>query len=197
MFYDFRISFMEKIETVARILKEFGFSGACIVLRETNELESIREIIQDLDFKFMIGLELCEERIELMKEIKKFDYLVFRDPSYKTARMLVEKKKINCIYFKDRFIIDDVLIKKLSESGVALEFCFGDILNSDNIKRSIILKKMMLIAKMCEKYNASCLITSGAENVFGLRNRNSLENFGRIIGFSRTKKFFSLPERRK
>jgi RNase P/RNase MRP subunit p30 len=189
---------MDKIERTAKILREFGFSGACIVLREINELEKVREKIQDLkDFKFMVGLELCEERIELMKEIKKFDYSVFRDPSYKTARMLVDKKKVNCIYFKNKFIIDDVFIKKLSESGVAIEFCFGDILNSNRIKRSIILKKMMLIAKMCEKYNANCLLTSGAENVFGLRNRNSLENFGRIIGFSKTKKFFSLPNREK
>jgi RNase P/RNase MRP subunit p30 len=189
---------MDKIERTAKILKEFGFSGACIVLREINELEKVKERIQDLkDFKFIVGLELCEERIGLMKEIKKFDYSVFRDPSYKTARMLADKKKVDCIYFKDRFIIDDVLVKKLSENGVAIEFCFGDILNSDRIKQSIILKKMMLIAKICEKYNTNCLITSGAENVFGLRNRNSLENFGRIIGFSRTKKFFSLLDRRK
>ncbi|MCW1310045.1 MAG: hypothetical protein QXP04_05105, partial [Candidatus Nanoarchaeia archaeon] len=151
MFCDFRICFSEEIDEVRKLLQKFGFDGACIIMEDLSSYEKTKKKILDINinnFKFLFGLELSSGKIDLLKNRKEFDYFVFRDPSYNIARMLVNKKKVDCIYFSKKFYFNDILAKKMKQNKIALEFCFNDVLNADGKERSVILWNMIVAAKI-------------------------------------------------
>ncbi len=80
--------------------------------------------------------------------------------------------------------IDYVIAKACAEKGIAIEFCFANVLNSSGRRRSQLLARMMQNVRICRDCKCAMVITSGAKDEFGLRAPLDLMAFGILLGMS-------------
>jgi RNase P/RNase MRP subunit p30 len=80
--------------------------------------------------------------------------------------------------------IDYVIARSCAEKGIAIEFCFANVLNSHGRRRANILARMAQNVKICRDTDCDMIITSGATEKYGLRAPRDLIAFGTILGMS-------------
>jgi len=80
--------------------------------------------------------------------------------------------------------IDYVIAKACAEKGIAVEFCFANILNSFGRKCSQLLSRMAQNVRICRGCSCDMVITSGASEKFGLRAPRDLIAFGVLLGMT-------------
>lgn len=139
----------------------------------------------------------AKDRNELMKELKKrADYYVLCDASYQIRRMAVEKALVDCLANLElsrkqdhthyrRSGMDHKLARFASETKVAVEINFNNVLKSDGMRRAVILGRMMQNIKLCLKYNTPIVLTTGAKNKWEVRSPEDLISFASVLGLEK------------
>jgi RNase P/RNase MRP subunit p30 len=80
--------------------------------------------------------------------------------------------------------IDYVIVRACAEKGIAIEFCFSNVLKAHGRKRSQILARMMQNVRTCRETGCKMIITSGARGYYELRAARDLMAFGIILGMA-------------
>jgi RNase P/RNase MRP subunit p30 len=80
--------------------------------------------------------------------------------------------------------IDYVIARACAEKGIAIEFCFANVLNSHGRKRSQILARMSQNVVICRYSGCDMVITSGASEIYASRAPRDLMAFGIVLGMS-------------
>ena len=80
--------------------------------------------------------------------------------------------------------IDYVIARACAEKGIAIEFCFANVLNSHGRKRSQILARMAQNVQICRYSGCDMVITTGATEIYGSRLPRDLMAFGIVLGMS-------------
>jgi len=82
--------------------------------------------------------------------------------------------------------IDLVIARACAEKGIAIEFCFANVLNSFGRRRAQIMARMMQNVKLCRLAGCSMVISSGARDKWAARAPRDLMAFGVLIGMTLT-----------
>jgi ribonuclease P/MRP protein subunit RPP1 len=144
------------------------------------------------------GVEIKPKTInELIKQVKKFkkaNFIILTTQDYEIKRRAVDKSLVDAIAHNEteskrskrnyRYSgIDHVIAKKCAETNVSVNICFNDFLNAEN--RGIILGRMKQNVRLCLKYKAPIIISSGAENTNELVPADNLVAFAEFLGMNR------------
>jgi len=80
--------------------------------------------------------------------------------------------------------IDHIMARFMQDRCIAIEINFAEVLNSYGILRARILGRMMQNVILARKYNTPVVITSGAQDRWGLRAPRELMAFGKCMGMT-------------
>lgn len=78
--------------------------------------------------------------------------------------------------------LDQVLCKLAKKNKIAIAFNFNLVLNSEAMKKSQILGRMMQNVRFCRKYKVPIVIASFAAKVNEMRSAHDLVSFGISLG---------------
>lgn len=195
-FYDLKVWYKkEEAKKIVERASELELKGICLVYNFQNlygvlgylkEIERLRKEFGDsIDIVTGVLVEGKKERSLLEKIIKvrrKVEVvLVNSNGNYKINRFACNRKEVDilCNFWDEKGIgIDHICIKDAKENRVFFELCFGEYLSNQKI-----LIKFRECARVFKKSNAPVIITSGAENVLGLRKGMDLASLLSIFDF--------------
>ncbi|MBR9679391.1 MAG: hypothetical protein GON13_03940 [Nanoarchaeota archaeon] len=167
--------------------KNLGYANYFIVLE--NKYEKTKKIT---------GVEIKPKTVnELNKQVKKFknaNFIILTTQDYEIKRKAVDNSLVDAIAHNElekkrskrnyRYSgIDHVIAKKCAENNVSVNICFNDFLNAEN--RGIILGRMKQNVRLCLKYGAPIIISSGAEKTSELVPPDNLTAFAEFLGMNR------------
>lgn len=125
------------------------------------------------------------------------DLLVFLGGNEELTRKVSELPQLDIILHpeKDRKDsgIDQVVAEQAAENSIAIGFDFS-MLRGSRKRKSHILGHWRRNLKLCEKYDAPYIITSGAEDRLELRNPRDLESIINSLGFDGRKAVSKYPK---
>jgi len=161
-YYDLDIRFWERdLESYAGSL---GFRKICCFSPEGNGVEIKGRGQNDLNFKREGKLILfLSEDIELLKRAC--------------------RKDVGMLLFP-RFLPDAGLIKTAAENRKPFEIPISMILNKKASDRAFMISKISFFLKMCNKYGADFVLTSGASSKFLMKSPAELVSLGQALGLS-------------
>ncbi len=192
-FYDLHVHTSLSIgeNTVAETVemaKKLDLAGLGIVrYYSSGKLEEIPKSDIDLIVALIIKPTSAEELNEIVKKIRKrAEILMVHGGDYDINRAACENSMIDILCHpelgrKDSGL-DHICIKAASENNVAIEINFREILESYNKHRTYNLSAMEKNIKLCKKYDANVVITSGAVSKWGMRSGRELASIAHLLG---------------
>jgi ribonuclease P/MRP protein subunit RPP1 len=176
------------VDEVVEMAKRLGLSGLGIVRYYTGRVEKIPER-KDIDLvsAMIIKPDNGEELDALAKKIRnKVEILMVHGGSYDINRAACENSMIDILCHPELGRrdsgLDHICVKSAQENNVAIEINFREILESYKRQRVYILSSMMKNIKLCNKYNAHAVTTSGAVTKWGLRSGRELAAITNLFG---------------
>ena len=194
------------VEEMSSMANKLGFSGIGIVRYSNNIIDlpnvevsphisgKVSEILnsQKLENIDIIScVEIQTKNVEeLDKEIKrvrnKSEIVIVSGGDYDINRAACENSMVDILAHpeldrKDSGL-DYVCIRSAKENNVAIELHFKSFLESFKRKRTNILNKMGKNVKLCNKYNAKIIVSSGAITKWGMRSGREMSALAKILG---------------
>lgn len=80
--------------------------------------------------------------------------------------------------------LDQVMVKLMAEHGIAVEFNLSEILDTYGMLRSQTIAKMHQNLQLVRKYGALFILTSGAQDKWGLRAPHDMIAVGKMLGMT-------------
>jgi RNase P/RNase MRP subunit p30 len=158
MFYDFWIENPD--EETKKLLVKLGFSGACIF----NAIAEDKELV------------LIKGKAVKNKSSENADFIVLENSDEKVQRAAIKNSSVDGI----RAFVRYPAIREMAEKKIALVLCFSDLLNSNDLRKTIYLMRRSI--SLAKKYKTPIVIASGAKNKWELRAASELVAFGEVLG---------------
>ncbi len=173
------------IEDMVAMGMQLGLEGIAIVQYHDNlqELPEIDHIISAIILK----PETSEELNTLANKFRnKCDLLLVHGGLYNVNRAACENPMIDILCHpqlgrKDSGI-DHICAKAAHENNVAIEINMRQILESSRRHRIYVLSSMERNIKLCKKYGAPVITTSGAASKWGMRSGREMSAFAYLMG---------------
>ncbi|MEM7819668.1 MAG: RNase P subunit p30 family protein [Candidatus Aenigmatarchaeota archaeon] len=176
------------VEEIVEFAKKLGLSGIGIVNYYPGNIEKLQKIEGiDLVSCIMIKPKNPEELDKLAKKVRnKAEVLMVHGGDYDINRAACENSLIDILCHpelgrKDSGL-DHICVKAAGENNVAIEINFREILESYKKNKIYIISSMNKNIKLCKKYNAKIITTSGAVTKWGMRSGRELAAIANILG---------------
>ena len=185
------------LEKIVDYSKNLGLSSICLVdhIKDKNKdnLGKIKETIAqiDTDLEILIGAEICTDSPDIMQsQVKKLrnkaDIIIVSGGISKINRAACEMPMVDILAHPERGRkdsgIDEVMAKLAHKNSVAIELNFKYVLHSYNKIRSHLISHMKTNVRLAKKYDATIIISSGAESALDLRAGRELASLGTLVG---------------
>jgi len=198
-FYDFHIhsEFSEgesSVEDIAKRAKLLGFKGICIVeyFKNLNRMKNLRKTILEISKKIgidiFIGFE-AKTLVDLKKLVgmrKEYDVLLVSGHDLNLNRKAVQTKEVDVLthpeFNRKDSGLNHVMARLAAKNHVAIEINFREILQSSKNTRSHILHNMTENVRLCKKFKAPVMISSGASSHWQLKDPKILISMGCLLG---------------
>jgi ribonuclease P/MRP protein subunit RPP1 len=151
------------------------------------------------------GIEIkpktTSELRSLIKKFGKADFTILTTDDYDVKRVAVDKALVDVIAHNERGSrrsnrnyrhsgVDHVIAKKCAENKVSVNICFNDFLKAKD--RGVMLGRMRQNVRLCLKYGAPIIVSSGAERLDELVPADNLVAFAEFLGMNRKQAVQSL-----
>jgi ribonuclease P/MRP protein subunit RPP1 len=198
-FYDFHIhsEFSEgesSIEEIAKRAKSLDYKGICFTtyLDNKSKIKKIREITsrtsKKIGISIFIGFQArnVSELERLIRLRREYDVLLVKGSDLLLNRKAVETKEVDILthpeYNRKDSGFNHVMAELAAENNVAIEVNFREILNSSKNTRANIMHRIKNNVKLCKKYKAPVIISSGAVTHWQLKDPKILISMGCLLG---------------
>ncbi|MFQ6050587.1 MAG: RNase P subunit p30 family protein [Candidatus Hydrothermarchaeota archaeon] len=177
--------------------KKLGLNGISLTdlsdRMEWKTLENNRKAIYEEldDFKILLGAEIKgTSTYELKKQIKKFrkkcDLILVHGGDLKINRWAVKEKEVDILAHPELYRqdsgLDHGMVRLAEKNDVAIELNFRNLLSTSHSSRARLIEKMRKNLRLCLKYNARVIVTSGAHSTYDLRGPYDFRAFLHILG---------------
>jgi len=186
------------VEEIVEMAKRLGLSGLGIVRYYTGRIEKIPER-KDIDLvsAMIIKPDSKEELDAIAKKIRnRVEVLMVHGGNYDINRAACENSMIDILCHPELGRrdsgLDHICVKSAQENDVVIEINFREILESYKRQRVYILSSMMKNIKLCKKYNANVITTSGAITKWGMRGGRELAAITHLFGLDLGKSISSV-----
>ncbi len=203
-FYDFHIhsKFSEgesSIEDIVKRAKLLGFKGICIVeyFENLNRMKNLRkiisEVVEKIGINIFIGFEAksSDELKKLVRKRREYDVLLVKGHDLNLNRKAVQTKEVDILthpeFDRKDSGLDHVMAKLAAKNNVAIEVNFREILQSSKNTRSHIIHNITENVRLCEKFKAPLIISSGAVSHWQLKDPKILMSMGVLVGLDLNK----------
>ncbi|WP_459201979.1 ribonuclease P protein component 3 [Methanococcus sp. CF] len=173
-----------------KTLKRFGWDGSVAV---QNHDEYSEEIINNAveygekhEFNVFSGVKIStKNQNEMEKAVKKYrnkvDILLVEGGEIKINRRVLEMNDVDILSTPELNRLDNgldhILARLGSTNRVAIELNFGSLLKSRNYDRAKILWAFQRNLKLAKKYDTPVVISSGANDIYGIKAPGDLRGF--------------------
>jgi len=193
-YYDLHID-SEKLEEIIEMAKLLGFSGIFVNVQNIEERrlnENLKQFLspeKNNEIELIRGVIIkAKNKEELKAQIEKYrrkvEIIAVYGGDYEINRLACEDNRVDILYHpelgRNDSGLDHICIKSAAENNVAIEINFNEILKSKN--RAKILSFMRKNIKLCKKYEAKIIITSGATEKWEMRAPRELASIGYVLG---------------
>lgn len=196
-YYDLHVpspDLKDKIE----VTEHLGWNGLCV----TTDLKGFSKKIESKEtvIDIFTGVELSpgsaqELRKNSRKVLESVDFVFVKGGIDEVNRVASESWEVDILCHPEKSAekdfmrqknsgLDHVMVKLMAEHGIAVEFNFSEILNSYGMLRSQIIGRMRQNIILARKYDAMVILTSGADDRWGLRAPRDLIAVGKMLGMT-------------
>jgi len=198
-FYDLHLhsEFSEgesSVEDFAKRAKILGFRGICFAIyyKDRKRVDQLKkkavEVSKKTGTDIFIGLEATtlEELKKLIKIRRDYDLLLVRGAELNLNRKAVQTKEVDILthpeYERKDSGLNHTMAKLAAKNQVAVEVNFREILLSSKNTRSHIMRHIRENVKICKKYKAPIILSSGAVSHWQLKDPKVLISMGCLLG---------------
>lgn len=185
------IDIKENLEEVIKLAKKLEYQGILIACeeQEIKNIEKLKNFAKENEIDLVIGLIIKPKSKEELKRFlnefrKSVEIICVAGGIYEVNRAACEDSRVDILYHpelgRNDSGLDHICVKAASENNVAIEINFNEILRAKN--RPKILTFMRRNVKLCKKYGANIIITSGAKNIWEMRAPRELASIGYVLG---------------
>lgn len=195
-FYDLHVHVdVEKLEEVVELAERLEYSGIGLTVASMEDLkrlkEKIKKINSNLDLVTCIEIQAKGVK-EMKREISKFrktvDIITIFGGEYNINRAAVEDERVDILshpeYMRKDSGVDEIIARSAWEKNVTIEINFHEILETYRKIRAHILNHLSRNVDLCKKYDAPIVITSGANDKWGMRDPRELAAIGQLLGMN-------------
>ena len=192
------------------IAEKLRIDGLCFVYSfKTKEdflkkNEAIKKLQEKTKLKLFSGLIADSKNIIKAKKLAKI--VVYKSTG--NDRYAVEKSRAGIVFGLEAVAnkdsmhsrnsgLNQVLCKLANKNNIIISFSFSGILNTDGIKRSQILGRIMQNIRLCRKYNVKTIIASFANKPYEIRPYHDLKRVFVCFGMHPTEAHASLENMHK
>lgn len=160
---------------------------------ETEEIEEFAEKLGweatncSIDTVFLEADDWGELKKKIGEERDAADVLVFKGGDEELNRKAAEDSRVDIILHPEKGRkdsgVDHVIAEKAAENNVAIGFDFRQLQTSKKT-RSHVLKHWSRNLMLCDKFDTPYIITTGAEEKYGLRAPRDLASIIGSLGYS-------------
>jgi RNase P/RNase MRP subunit p30 len=161
-YYDLDVKFWE--DSLERYANSLGFKRICSFSKEGNGIELRAHKLEDLR----------------LSTNGKITILSSQDPELIKKAC---KREIDMLLF-ERFLPDVGLVRAAAESKKPFEIPVSFLLERKGFDRAFMMSKISFFLKICNKYRADFILTSGAKNKLSMKSPAELIAIGEVLGLS-------------
>ncbi|PKP54512.1 MAG: hypothetical protein CVT90_00895 [Candidatus Altiarchaeales archaeon HGW-Altiarchaeales-3] len=205
-FYDIHLHpKIDNAEEIIKIAEKLGWHGICLVeyFNNSNSFkkfsENISNLKKDTNIEIFTGAKIkANNRNEIAKLARKAMNcadLIFGYGNFNVNREFAECFEMDILSHPERNIpndfmdqknsgIDHIIAKLLAEHKTAIEINFSDILNVYGLLRAQVMGRITQNIKLARKYNCLSILTSGADNMWGMRAPGEFVAVGKALGMT-------------
>jgi len=182
------------IYEIANHAKILGFSGICISnyfyeLKEIHKLkDEIARVSREVGIEIYLGFE-AKNTVELnrLRNIRReYDILMVRGGKLGLNRKAVETKEVDILthpeYERKDSGLNHTMAKLAAKNDVAIEVNFREILINSKATRSRIMHNIAQNIRLCNKYKAPIILTSGSISHWELKDPWVIMSMANILG---------------
>lgn len=179
-FYDLHLYFVPELDW----LKKLDFGGACIIGKEVDQ----KNLVQGEEIE-------AKRKQELRRKVResRADFIILKKAPDEIVQYAIQEGVVDCVtglekgrqhipllYRNSGF--NQVMAKAAAKNQVAVDFSFNNILKTEGEKRARFLARMKQNMKLCKKYNAPVILSSGAHDKWEMVSAYDLIGFGQVLG---------------
>jgi len=161
-YYDLGVRFWE--DGLEKYANSLGFKSICSFSKEGNGMEIRAQKLEDLKLgttgKIIL---LSSQNPELLKKACRRD--------------------VDMLLF-ERFLPDVGLVRVAAENKKPFEIPVSVLLERKGAERALLMSRISFFLKICNKYRADFILTSGATNKFFMKSPPELVAIGEALGLS-------------
>lgn len=137
---------------------------------------------------------LAEKERELAAGLKHAKPLVLVASGNNEVLRAAAKIKQVLMLRSERFEADVGLLRIAAERNKAFEVPLAMLIESHGWRRAAVLSRMRSFLRLCIKYKAAYVITSGARDAYGLRRPREMIALGEALGLSHAQAKWAITE---
>ncbi|MEM0243556.1 MAG: RNase P subunit p30 family protein [Candidatus Aenigmatarchaeota archaeon] len=182
------------LEEIVKTAKELGYKGIGFIsylLKKEEEnilIAEIKRVSSQFNFEIFFGYEATnrKEVFHLLKRRKEIDLILVRGGKIEMNRVAVENRGIDILTHPDferkDCGVNHVIAKFAKENEVAIEINFREVLNSEKVKRSQVLKNHNQIINLYKKFKFPLTISSGSLSHWQIKDPKVLISYLVTLG---------------
>ena len=184
--YDLHNFILTRSERDAQYLPQFGIKGVSVIFENNFDFAAFKKLRERYpEFDLVSAIEVTAERKgEVKKAIDKFrnnvDLIIVNAKDNNAMRAASERGEVD---FISHAFVDQTSARGCAENNVGLAFDVVDFLEAFGIRRATLISKLHFNLELARKYKIPILLTTGAQNVFGLRNPTQIVALAEAFGF--------------
>lgn len=175
------------LEEVTLMAKRLGLAGIGIIQYYPGEISDIPKTDIDIVKCIMIKPNSVNELNDLAARARsRAEILMVHGGNYDINRAACENSMVDILCHPELGRrdsgLDHICAKAANENEVAIEINFREIVESYKKNRIYILSAMKKNIKLCKKYGANIITTSGAVTKWGMRSGRELAAIANLLG---------------
>jgi ribonuclease P/MRP protein subunit RPP1 len=184
------------------MLQSLGWDGACILQTSSPggiDLDLPQEKSVDPSLQLMRGAMLSPKTPDSVQKMARAalesgaDMILVEGGDEEINRAASECWEVDVLCHPERVSgkdpldqknsgVDDVMARFMAERGIAIEICLAELLSCYGVVRAQVMGRMRQNIILARKYKTPIIITSGAEDRFGMRAPQDLSSLGITLG---------------
>ena len=164
------------------VAKKLGYDSLCFVY----DLKNFKKKKYNFNIKYCLLVN--EKELNKAKKLTSLVFVKVKD----NGRYLVESKKDLIIFgFEDdnkkdfihqrRSGLNHIICKLAVKNKNKIGLSFNSLLNSDLVKREVLIGRVSANIKLCKKYKVEMVVGSFAKEPYEMRSYNDLKTFFSIL----------------
>jgi ribonuclease P/MRP protein subunit RPP1 len=175
----------EEMVEIAKLLDLKGI-GVCRFFEDRTKWGISEDFGIDIIKVAVVKIQKPDELADAVKKARKAEIIAVHGGDYNINRVACENSMVDILFHpelgRNDSGFDHICARAAAENNVAVEINFREVLQSYRKRRSLILNQIMKNIMLCKKYQTPVIITSGAQNKWGMRSGRELASLAHILG---------------